>query len=94
MHHPTNRIAHTTAFVTPVLEQRLEREIAYWLQQVESVRRLRARRADALPLNYVHGWMGGCMDTHTHTHTHTHTLSFCIDAFNLIIVMNSYVEVG
>ena len=28
MHHPTDRIAHTTAFVTPVLEHWLEREIA------------------------------------------------------------------
>ena len=28
MHHPTNRITHTTAFVTPVVEHWLEREIA------------------------------------------------------------------
>ena len=27
MHHPTDRIAHTTVFVTPVVEQWLEREI-------------------------------------------------------------------
>ena len=27
MHHPTDRIAHTTAFVTPVVEHWLEREI-------------------------------------------------------------------
>ena len=27
MHHPTGRIAHTTAFVTPVVEHWLEREI-------------------------------------------------------------------
>ena len=27
MHHPTDRIAHTTAFVTPVVEQGLEGEI-------------------------------------------------------------------
>ena len=31
MHHPTDRIAHTTAFVTPVVVQRLEREIAQWV---------------------------------------------------------------
>ena len=29
MHHPTDRIAHTTAFVTPVVEHWLEREIAH-----------------------------------------------------------------
>ena len=28
MHQPTDKIAHTTAFVTPVVEHRLEREIA------------------------------------------------------------------
>ena len=29
MHHPTDRITHTTAFVTPVVEHWLEREIAH-----------------------------------------------------------------
>ena len=28
MHHPTDRITHTTAFVTPVMEHWLKREIA------------------------------------------------------------------
>ena len=28
MHHPADRITHTTAFVTPVVEYWLEREIA------------------------------------------------------------------
>ena len=27
MHHPTDRITHTTAFVTPVVEHWLQREI-------------------------------------------------------------------
>ena len=31
MHHPTDRIAHTTAFVTPVVEHWLKREIAQWV---------------------------------------------------------------
>ena len=31
MHHPTDRITHTTAFVTSVVEHWLEREIAQWL---------------------------------------------------------------
>ena len=30
MHHSTDRITHTTAFVTPVVEYWLEREIAQW----------------------------------------------------------------
>ena len=31
MHHPTDRITHTTAFVIPVVEHWLEREIAQWV---------------------------------------------------------------
>ena len=31
MHHPTDRITHTTAFVTPVVGHWLEREIAQWV---------------------------------------------------------------
>ena len=31
MHHPTDRIIHITAFVTPVVEHWLEREIAQWV---------------------------------------------------------------
>ena len=30
-HHPTDRITHTTTFVTPVVEYWLEREIAQWV---------------------------------------------------------------
>ena len=35
MHHSTDRIAHTTAFVTPVLEHWLEREIAQWVHPMK-----------------------------------------------------------
>ena len=31
MHHPPNRITHTTAFVTPMVEHWLKREIAQWV---------------------------------------------------------------
>ena len=31
MHHPTERMTHITAFVTPVVEHWLEREIAQWV---------------------------------------------------------------
>ena len=34
MHHPTDRITHTTAFVTPVVEHWLEREIAQWVHSM------------------------------------------------------------
>ena len=35
MHHPTDRIAHTMAFVTPVVEHWLEREIAQWVNPMK-----------------------------------------------------------
>ena len=35
MHHPTDRIAHTMAFVTPVVEQWLKREIAQWVHPMK-----------------------------------------------------------
>ena len=35
MHHPSDRIAHTTAFVTPVVEHWLEREIAQWVHPMK-----------------------------------------------------------
>ena len=35
MHHPTDRIAHTTAFVTPAVEHWLEREIAQWVHPMK-----------------------------------------------------------
>ena len=35
MHHPTDRITHTTAFVTPVVEHWLERELAQWVHTME-----------------------------------------------------------
>ena len=37
MHHPTDRIIHTTAFVTPVVEHWLEREIAQWFHPMKAL---------------------------------------------------------
>ena len=38
MHHPTYMITHTTAFVTPVVEHWLERELAQWVHHEGSIR--------------------------------------------------------
>ena len=35
MYHPTDRIAHTTAFFTPVVEHWLEREIGQWVHPMK-----------------------------------------------------------
>ena len=37
MHHPTDRITHTTAFVTHIMEHWLEREIAQWFHHEGSI---------------------------------------------------------
>ena len=37
MHHPTDRILYATAFVTPVVELWLEREIVQWVHHFLSV---------------------------------------------------------
>ena len=37
MHHPTDRITHTMAFVTPVVEHWLEREIPQWVHPMKDV---------------------------------------------------------
>ena len=38
MHHPTDRIAHITAFVTLVVEHWLEQETAKWVHHEGSIR--------------------------------------------------------
>ena len=47
MHHPTDRTAHTTAFVTPVMEHWLEWEIAQWVHHEGLIRRPIAPWANA-----------------------------------------------
>ena len=37
MHHPTDRIAHTTAFATQLVEHWLEREIGQWVHHEGSI---------------------------------------------------------
>ena len=45
---PTDRIAHTTAFVIPGVEHWLEQEIPQWVHHEGSIRQPIAPRADAL----------------------------------------------
>ena len=48
MHNLTDKIAHTTAFVIPVVELWLKREIAQWVHFERSIRRPVSPRANAL----------------------------------------------
>ena len=58
MHHPTDRIAHTTVFVTPVVEHWLERELAQWVHPMKdrSNDPLHHERT-LLPRSYISLWM-------------------------------------
>ena len=53
MHHPTDRIIYTTAFVIPVVERWLKREIAQWIHHEGSIRRPIAPWANVLPRSYI-----------------------------------------
>ena len=53
MHHPTGRIAHTTAFVTPVTEHWLEWEITQWVHHEGSIRQPIAPWAYTVPQSYI-----------------------------------------
>ena len=53
MHHPTDRIAHTMTFVTPLVVHWLEREIAQWVHHEGSIQWPIAPWADTLPWSYI-----------------------------------------
>ena len=60
MNHPTDRIAHTTAFVTPVVVHWLEPEIAQCIHHEGSIR---PPSLDECMDEWMDGWMDGWMDT-------------------------------
>ena len=59
MHHPTDRITHTTAFVTPVVEHWMEREIAQWVHPMKD------RSGDKIVKCYsiLDRWISSCLNT-------------------------------
>ena len=68
MHHPTDRIAHTTGFVTPVVEHWLEREIAQWVHPIKDHSDDPSHHERTLlPRSYI------SLPYYARTHTHTHS---------------------
>ena len=67
IHHPTDRIAHSTAFVTPVIE--------HWLEQ-----KLWGHVSTFLVPTVTHTHARTHAHTHAHTRTHTHT-STCLSLY-------------
>ena len=54
IHHPTDRLAHTRAFVAPIVEHWLEWEIAQWVHQEWSIRQIhRNHDRTLLPRSYI-----------------------------------------
>ena len=54
MHHPSDRITHTTAFATPVVEHWLEREIAQWVHyMMDQSNDPRSHVRTLLPRSYI-----------------------------------------
>ena len=53
MHHPTDRIAHTTAFVTSVVEYWLEGEIAQWVHHEDRSDDPSLHERPLLPRSYI-----------------------------------------
>ena len=53
MHNFTDMIAHTTAFVTPVMKHCLEWEMTQWIHHEEPIRWLIALWADTLPQSFI-----------------------------------------
>ena len=53
MHHPTDRITHTTAVVTPVMEHRLEREIAQLVIMKDQSNNPSHHEQTFLPQSYI-----------------------------------------
>ena len=68
--YASDRRTHTTAFVTPVVEHWLEREIAQWVHHEGSIRERSYHGATS------RSSMEGLMNGHTHTHTHTHVCMY------------------
>ena len=88
MHHPTDRRAHTTAFVTPVVEHWLEREIAQWVHPMKD-------RSDdpshhertLLPPSYIPLPRGCYFESTNHRNLYNQQTQICLtplDSFQLI----------
>ena len=64
MHHSTDRISHTTAFVIPVMEHWLEQEIAQWVHHEGSIRRPIAPQSRVSACGAIHRRINPSWGTH------------------------------
>ena len=91
MHHPTDRITHTTAFVTPVVEHWLE--IGQWVHHEGSIvhRTMSERSYHGATFRSIYIYIYIYIYTHTHSHLHMHmyimTLYIFNDALNMLLLI-------
>ena len=82
MHHPTDRITHTTAFVTPVVDHWLEREIAHWVHPMKDRSEDPSHHERTLlPRSYIS----------LSTYTHTHIYIYNIHIYNIYNYVRTYI---
>ena len=73
MHHLTDRITQTTAFVTPVVEHWLEREIAQWVHPIYREGAI----CSCVVRAFAHGAMARRIDPSRWTHRAIYRSSQC-----------------
>ena len=74
MHHPTDRISHTTAFVTPVVEHWLEQE--NWVTSDSNYTYIHTYTHTYIHTHihtFIHTYIHSYTHTYIHTHIHTYT---------------------
>ena len=82
MYHLTDRVSHTTAFVTPVVEHWLEREMLQWVHHEGSIRRSIAPRANGLTTE-LHLASDPLGSTDRHGQTDNHRVTSHGDKFSM-----------
>ena len=89
MHHPTDRIAHSTAFVIPVMEHWLEWEIAQWVHHEGLIWWSIAPWADTYHTLFV--LVCTCENIHW---KHKQEIAYCIHQQKLIVYQLSVLSPG
>ena len=78
MHHPTDRIAHTTAFVIPVVAHWLEQERAQWFNDTPDTK-IKCYLHKKVKMKYVYIYI---KNSHGYKHSvkETHRMCMCVPA--------------
>ena len=94
MHHPTDRITHTTAFVTPVVEHWVEREIAPWRIDPTTHRTMSERSTSELRPAPSHVCMHAYLPSYLPTYIHTYIYEYLHTYIHIYVrtYMHTYIQ--